>query len=208
MSELQIVIPSNAENLQLPDPDLLTLYQETDRRMLWIDFEINEALLGISKKIIQWNYEDKSIPIEDRRPIYIAIFSPGGDIYSTLNCIDIMLSSKTPIVTINMGLAMSCGFWLLLAGKTRYALSHSTALAHQGDGIVGGTFSQTKEATKNYERQIEELESYTISKTKIPTDLFEMQREKDWYFSAEEQVKYGVVDAIIDDITILFEGCD
>lgn len=68
---LDIAIPSNVENLQLPDPTLLQFYKNYDDRIIWIDDEITTMTLEYAKMIMQWNSEDKknNIPVEERKPI-------------------------------------------------------------------------------------------------------------------------------------------
>lgn len=56
---LDIAIPQNAENLQLPDPSLLQFYKNYENRILWIDDEITTMTLEYAKMIMQWNFEDK-----------------------------------------------------------------------------------------------------------------------------------------------------
>lgn len=58
---LDIAIPSNVENLQLPDPTLLQFYKNYDDRIVWIDDEITTMTLEYAKMIMQWNSEDKKI---------------------------------------------------------------------------------------------------------------------------------------------------
>ena len=62
---LDIAIPSNVENLQLPDPTLLQFYKNYDDRIIWIDDEITTMTLEYAKMIMQWNSEDKknNIPV-------------------------------------------------------------------------------------------------------------------------------------------------
>lgn len=49
----------------------------------------------------------------------------------------------------------------------------------------------------SYQRQIEELGDFVLSRTKIPEDIFNENFENDWYLSAKEAIKYGVADKII-----------
>lgn len=70
---LDIAIPQNAENLQLPDPSLLQFYKNYENRIIWIDDEITTMTLEYSKMIMQWNFEDKqkNIPINERTKIKV-----------------------------------------------------------------------------------------------------------------------------------------
>lgn len=79
---LDIAIPENVENMQLPSPELLTFYKNFEDRILWIDNEINDYSIEYAKYIMQWNRDDKlaGIKKEDRKPIKLLFFSPGGDL--------------------------------------------------------------------------------------------------------------------------------
>ena len=94
------------EDMVLPNPEVYEFYDGIRNRMLYLDNDVeSELILEMQKYIISWNREDKDIPIEQRKPIKIMIFSPGGDIISMYNLIDIILLSKTPVYTYNIGMA-------------------------------------------------------------------------------------------------------
>lgn len=141
MDELmQIAIPQDVDNLQLPSPELLTYYRNLEDRVIWIDDGIDESVLEVSKLIMRFNKEDTNIPIKDRKPIKLLIYSYGGDGNVCFSLLDIIALSKTPVYTYNMGIAMSAGFLILLAGHKRFCTKYSTALAHSGSGGTSGTF--------------------------------------------------------------------
>lgn len=79
-ADLQIHLPPDIENLALPAPELVTYYRNLSNRTIWIDFEIDESCLEIERLILQWNKEDEGIPVEERKPIKLLIFSPGGGV--------------------------------------------------------------------------------------------------------------------------------
>ena len=77
-TNLGIIIPKGVENLQLPDDSLLNFYEGLEERVFWINDEINIYSLNLIHYIIKWNREDKDLPIEQRKPIKLFFFSPGG----------------------------------------------------------------------------------------------------------------------------------
>ena len=77
-ADLQIQLPPNLENLSLPAPELVTYYQNLNNRTVWIDFEIDESCLEVERLILHWNKEDEGVPQDQRKPIKLLIFSPGG----------------------------------------------------------------------------------------------------------------------------------
>lgn len=204
LNNMLFAIPESIENLQLPDPDLLTYYKDEQDRVLWIEGEIGDRLFELSKMIIRYNMEDKNIPVEERKPIKIFINSPGGDLDSTLAFIGMMNISKTPIWTIDACWAYSAAGLILMAGHKRYALPNTECLIHSGSGQLGGSYEQTTEQMKNYKYLVDKMRDFILSKTKIDQKLFKKNSQKDWYIYDDEMLSLGIVDEIINDLDILF----
>ena len=196
---IDIAMPENVENLQLPDPYLLQFYRNYENRIIWIDEEIDVHTLEYEKMIMQWNFEDKknNIPIEDRIPIKIIFFSPGGLIEINNSLVDCCALSKTKIIGINAGMAASSGCFIYLSCHERYTFPNAEFLLHKGSGTFSGNYNEIIAAIMNYKRQIEGLRQIVMERTKIPEDVFDENFENDWYLSAEEAVAYGVADKII-----------
>jgi ATP-dependent Clp protease protease subunit len=202
MDELmKVLIPGDLENLQLPNPELLTYYRNLEDRVIWIDYGVDETILEVSKLIMHFNKLDKDIPVEERKPIKLLLYSYGGDGQACFSLLDIIALSKTPVWCINMGVAMSAGLLILLAGHKRYCLKNSTALAHSGSGGACGTFEQTEAQMKDYQRFVKTMRDYIIERTNIDTKTFNKYKNKEWYLYSEDQVKYHIVDKIVEDIT-------
>ena len=118
---MQLDLPMNIGNLQLPDPELLNYYKLAEHRIFYINDEINEYTLEIQKAIIAININDKDIEASERKPIFIYINTNGGLLQETMSLAQVMIMSKTPVVTVNVGSAYSGGALLLLAGHKRAA---------------------------------------------------------------------------------------
>ena len=198
-SIVDISIPQSVENLQLPDPSLLQFYKNYDNRILWIDDEISEMTLEYAKMIMQWNFEDKqkNIPLNERIPIKILFFSPGGDLEVNNCLVDTISLSKTKVVGINVGEAASSGCFIYLACHERYTFPTAQFLIHQGAGSFSGTYDVVVSAIMNYQRQIDELGKFVLERTRIPEKIFNENFSTDWYLSASDAIKYGVADKII-----------
>lgn len=197
---MQIMIPQNLENLQLPSPELLTYYRNLEDRVIWIDYGVDETILEVSKLIMYFNKLDKNIPVEQRKPIKLLLYSYGGDGQACFSLLDIIALSKTPVWTINMGVAMSAGLLILLAGHKRFCLKNSTALAHSGSGGTSGSYESTEAQMKDYKHFVQTMRDYIIERTKIDSKLMNKKKSQEWYIYAPEQVELGIVDKIIDDI--------
>lgn len=207
MEHMLLAIPESVENMQLPSPELLGYYRDEQNRVLWVEGEISDvsfSLFELSKLILNYNKEDKDIPVEQRKPIKIFINSPGGDLESTLAFIGLINISKTPIWTINTCWAASAAGLILMAGHKRFALPNTTCLIHSGSGQLGGSYEQTTEQMKNYKYLVDTMRDFIIDKTKIDPKLFKKNSQKDWYIYTDEMLNLGIVDEIVSDLDILF----
>lgn len=181
-------------------------WRDRKNRTFYIDFDIGDEyeLIEVSKAIIQMNIEEKDMPRDVLEPIRIMIHSYGGDLDQGLYFCDVLKASRIPIITVAMGVAMSCGLLIFLAGDERYCFKHSQVLIHSGSGQVGGTYEQIEEAQKNYKRQIDAMKEYIIENTNIDEKTFNKNKSKDWYISRDNIVNYGIADKLIDSITEIF----
>ena len=120
MQMLDIMLPENLENMQLPAPELVNYYRLAENRIFYVDFEIDMSILEIQKAIICINVADRNVPTEQRVPIKVFIDSVGGLLVESMSLASVMAMSKTPVITVNIGEAYSGGAILLLAGHKRY----------------------------------------------------------------------------------------
>jgi ATP-dependent Clp protease, protease subunit len=203
MELLEIPLIGGLKGDQLPSPEDYTYWKSRESRTFYIDYEIDEdySLVELSKIIIQMNIEEKDV--ENPKPIRIFLHSYGGDIEQALYFCDLVKSSRIPIITIGMGVAMSAGFLIFLAGKERYAFEHTSMLVHSGSAAFQGTAEQIEEAQKNYKKQIEQMKSYILANTNIDEKTFNKNRNKDWYLSSDELLKYGIIDEVITDLSVI-----
>lgn len=201
--DFEIAIP-DIETDSLPSPEKLQYYEGLSRRTIWIDTEIDSSILEIGKKIIQWNFEDedKDIPIEQRERIKLMIFSEGGSSWVMMHLGDIIAASKTPVATINMGCACSAACYLLISGHEglRMTLKNATTMWHSGSLALEGTASQVKSANNYLTGQEERIKQVFLSRTKINQKTYKKHVDEDWFFTAEDALKYGLVDKIVESL--------
>lgn len=196
---ISVAIPQNVENVHLPNPELLTFYRNYEDRILWIDDEINEYSIEYAKYIMQWNKDDKDSGIkkEDRKPIKLLFFSPGGDLTVNNLLVDTIALSETKVIGINCGMAASAACFIYLSCHERYVLPNAQFLIHQGAGTFDGTYEIVVAAIMNYQREIENLGKFVLSRTNIPEDVFYDNFSTDWYLDADEAIEYGLCSKII-----------
>lgn len=203
MAGIEITIPNQLENLQLPSPELLSYYQDLGERIIWLDDEVNEYTLDIAKKIIDWNRADKKKPIEKRKPIKIMFFSPGGalDVNNTL--IDIITLSETPVWGINMGRCCSAAAYIFLSCHKRFMLPKSYFLYHQGSGAFSGTYGEVCAQMEDYQASIGELMEFMLKHTKYTEEELAEKIVGEWYIYPTEAVSKGICDEVVTSISTL-----
>ncbi len=136
------------------------------------------------------------------KEISFYINRPGGSITDGMAIVDTMNYIKCPVSTICIGLAASMGSVLLASGAKgkRYATPNSEILIHQ-PLISGGLSGQTTEIKIHADHMVktrEKLNKLLSEKTGQTLEQIEKDTERDHYMTAEEALKYGLIDEIID----------
>ena len=168
------------------------------QRKLYLDCDISfQNVEDIIVNIMNFNKEDKDIPTEERKPIYLYISSLGGEVPAGLALMDVIENSKTPVYTINIGSAYSMAFYIAISGHKRYALNNSTFLLHDGSNSLKLSVAKTKDVFQFQQKQEERLKQYTISHTNITEEDYDDNYRVEWYMYADEAKKLGAVDYII-----------
>lgn len=195
---------SDMASVKLPDPTLLDYYmRREDRCILWND-DIEDDFVEIYQDILRWNKEDidNGVKPEDTKPIRVYINSNGGSVSAVFTIIDLLLMSRTPVITIGLGKCYSSGGLLLMAGNKRLLLPNCTILIHDGQsGSYGaiGKMLDNLEFTKELEVKIK---NYILSRTSIPEEEYDKNYRRDWWIFADDAVnKYHIADKIVTDIT-------
>lgn len=139
------------------------------------------------------------------KEISLYINSPGGSITDGMGIVDTMNYIKCPVSTICVGLAASFGAVLLANGEKgkRFATPNSEILIHQPliGGQGGGISGQATEIKIHADHMIrtrEKLNKLLSEKTGQSIETIERDTERDHYMTAEEALKYGLIDGIMD----------
>ena len=139
------------------------------------------------------------------KEISLYINSPGGSITDGMGIVDTMNYIKCPVSTICVGLAASFGAVLLANGEKgrRFATPNSEILIHQPliGGQGGGISGQATEIKIHADHMIRtraKLNKLLSEKTGQSIETIERDTERDHYMTAEEALKYGLIDGIMD----------
>ena len=202
MDNIVVSIPERA-NATIPDPSLLWYYEDLEDRVYQLVGEVDEGLLDFSRHVIRWNREDKDKPVEERKPIKLFFFSPGGSLDINYSVIDIIRLSKTPIIGINMGVCCSAAAYIYLACHKRYMLPHSYFVFHQGSSQMSGTYGEVVAIMTDYQNQVAELSSFMEERTTYSIEEITDNIVTEWYVREEEALEKGVCHEVIEDIEVL-----
>ena len=135
----------------------------------------------------------------DMPHIQMLMSTYGGCVYDGLSLYDAIKNSKTEVDITCFGKIMSMGIVLLLAAKTRKAYRNTTFMIHEGSSGAIGKVSDMEDSIDESKRLNDIYFGIIESETKIPKAKLDeiRKRRKDWYFTAEEALEYGLITEII-----------
>lgn len=195
--EIEIILPENTS------VDEIFYVKDLKQRKLFLNTDIEQATVcEITKHIMQYNRDDKDIPVENRTPILLYITSNGGDVDSGFELIDIIMSSKTPVYTINLGFQYSMGFFIGLAGHKRFATKNAKFLMHDGSNFVFNSGAKAQDQMEFQKRIEDRVKRYVIDRSRITEKEYDSKLRVEWYMFAKEAKEKGFCDYIIG------EDCD
>lgn len=131
--------------------------------------------------------------------IYLYIHTPGGEVAAGMAIFDTMQYVRPAVSTICIGQASSMGAVLLAAGEKgkRLALPHSRIMIHQPLGGFQGQATDIEIHAKEILRLRSELNDIMTTHTGQMLDRIQKDTERDFFMTAEEAKKYGIVDAVV-----------
>jgi ATP-dependent Clp protease, protease subunit len=138
---------------------------------------------------------------DPEKSIQMYIHSPGGEVYAGLAIYDTMQQVSPPISTTAVGLTASFGTVLLVGGTKgmRYALPGATIHMHQPwvGGMGGGQVSDLTIRINEMARLKKRLIDIFVHHTGQSAETIDRDGDRDMYFSAEQALEYGMIDAIL-----------
>ncbi len=163
-------------------------------RIIFLGEEVNDTTASLV--VAQLLFLAADDPDKD---INLYINSPGGSVTAGLAIYDTMQYIKPDVSTICVGMAASMGAFLLAGGAKgkRYALPNSEIMIHQPLGGAKGQATDIKIHAEYILKIRDKLNKMLSENTGKPLDVIEADTERDNFMSAEEAVKYGLIDSVI-----------
>ncbi len=164
-------------------------------RIIMLTDEVNDATASVV--VAELLFLEGQDPDKD---ISLYINSPGGSVTAGMSIFDTMQYIKCDVSTICMGMAASMGAFLLTAGAKgkRYSLPNSEIMIHQPLGGAKGQATEIEIAAKHILQTKEKLNKILSERTGQPYEQIVKDTERDNWMTAEEALKYGLIDNIID----------
>lgn len=136
---------------------------------------------------------------DPKKDIEMYVNSPGGSVTSTLAIIDTMNHIKPDVSTVCVGMAASGGAWVLSAGEKdkRFALPNADIMIHQPLGGTEGQASDIAITAEHILKTKKNLVRIMAKNTGKSESQIEKDLDRDFYMSADEAKKYGIIDKVI-----------
>lgn len=136
---------------------------------------------------------------DPEKDINLYINTPGGSVTAGLGIYDTMQYVKPPINAICLGQAASMGAFLLAAGTKgkRFALPNARVMIHQPMGGFQGQATEIDIHAREILKIRERLNEIMAKHTGQPLERISQDTERDYFMSAEEAKRYGLIDEVI-----------
>ena len=163
-------------------------------RIIILGEEVNDVTASlVTAQLLFLESEDPG------KDINLYINSPGGSVTAGMAIYDTMQYIKCDVSTICIGMAASMGAFLLAGGTKgkRMALPNAEIMIHQPSGGAKGQATDIKIVADHILRTKKKLNEILAANTGQPLEIIEVDTERDNYMSAEEAMKYGLIDSVI-----------
>jgi len=166
-------------------------------RIIFIGTPIDDYIANlVIAQLLFLQMENKS------QDINIYINTPGGHVYAGMAIYDTMQFVHCDVATYCIGQASSMGALLLTAGTKgkRYALPNSRIMIHQPAGGAQGTASDIKITAEEILRLKKNMTRLLSKHTGQPVERIQKDSDRDYFMSADEAKKYGLVDEVVESL--------
>lgn len=163
-------------------------------RIIFLGEDVNEHTANIVvAQLLHLAYEDS------KKDIKLYINSPGGSVYDGLAIYDTIQYISPDVQTIGIGLQASMGAFLLSSGTKgkRFALPSSRIMIHQPSSGTQGKITDQEITLREGIFLKQQLNKILAKNTGQKLSKIEKDADRDFWMSAEESVKYGLIDEVI-----------
>jgi ATP-dependent Clp protease protease subunit len=165
-----------------------------NERVIFLGEDVNEHTANlVVAQLLHLAYTD---PEKD---IKLYINSPGGSVYDGMAIYDTIQYIKPDVQTIGIGLQASMGAFLLSSGTKgkRFALPNARIMIHQPSSGTRGKITDQEIMLKEGVYLKQKLNEILAKNTGQKISKIEKDADRDFWMSADEAVKYGLIDEVI-----------
>lgn len=181
------------------DPIMYQYFNQLlNHRTIVLNSEIDESIL----ETVVLPLKDFEKDNKNSELITLILNTPGGSVADGLMLCNVIDNYTRPLEIIVPSYSCSMGTIILCSGNhnpnvTKKCYPFSFALFHSGQTYVGGESTSVDDVI-DFNRGVDnKIRDYVIKNTNITNELYTAHHRKQWYISAEEMLKYGLVDEII-----------
>lgn len=189
-----MLIPTVIEKSQFGERAYDIYSRLLNERIVFLGGPIDDNVANIIiAQLLHLEHEDP------KKDIMLYINSPGGSVTAAMAIYDTMNHVKPDVQTICVGIAASAGAVLLSSGAKgkRFSLPNSEVMIHQVMGGAEGQASDIEIVARHILKTKENLNKILAKNTGKTVQQIEKDSDRDYYMSADEAKKYGVIDEII-----------
>ena len=135
--------------------------------------------------------------LNSKQPIFLYINSPGGSVSAGLAIYDTMQAIQSPIYTISFGLTASAAALILAGGKAGYRMSLPSARIMIHQPLLGKSQGNSETEMRELAWMRDYLSHLLSNLTGQPIDKIKRDTQQDFFMSASEAQKYGIIDTVI-----------
>lgn len=163
-------------------------------RIIFLGQDVNEATANlVVAQLLFLQAQDA------KKDIFLYINSPGGSVYDALAIYDTMQFVTNDVQTVGIGVQASAAAFLLSSGTKgkRFILPNATVMIHQPSSGTRGKVTDMEIDLKESLRIKRRLNEIMAASTGQKVEKIKEDMERDYWMTAEEAQKYGLVDAVI-----------
>ena len=140
---------------------------------------------------------------DSNEPVNLILNTCGGSTMAGLVVLNLIDNYKKPLNIYVYSYAMSMGAIILAAGNKnpnvrKFAHKFSIGLIHSGDVVIGQSTANQAKDTMNFLQDIDKrIEQYFFENTNFTKAVWKKIKDKEFYMTAEEMKKYGLIDEIL-----------
>lgn len=167
------------------------------QRIIFLGTEVtDESAQRVCSQLLVLSAEDA------RADISLYINSPGGSVTAGLAIYDTLCLIPNDVVTVATGFAASMGQVLLTVGTAgkRFALPSARIMMHQPSAGIGGTTADIAIQAENLDYMKRLVEQINADHTGQSVQTISRDSDRDRWFTAEQALEYGMVDAILESL--------